>query len=137
MIEGFQIAAANRGFGEAARPGMQGGETLIEAQISRRLGQRGQQRPHGLGRHVVRSEQLGVGQGGAHRQGDIVRVTLVDEGSRGLEFVDQGCAFFHRDQRRARRTASQAFHHLLVVARVQLVLRLQLSQFQVVVARFL
>ena len=68
---------------------MQGGETLVQAQITRRFGQRGEQRPQGLRRHIVGDKKFGIGESGTESEGNFVRVTLVDERSRGLQFVHQ------------------------------------------------
>ena len=137
VIKLFQIAAAYGGFAEAAGPGVQRGQSLVEPQVAGSLGQRGHQRSQCLGRHVVGNEKFGVGQRGPHCQGNIVSIALVDKRRGGFEFLHQYRAFFGRDESRTRRRAAQLGQNLLIVASVQLVLRLHLSKLQIVIASFL
>ena len=134
VVNTLQRAAANRCFRESLRPGMQGCQPLIDPQIAGRLRQGRHQRPQGLGRHVVGDEQLGIGQGRAHCQRHIVGVALINERRGGLQFIHHHCALFRADQPFARGSAQLA-QYLLIVAGMNLVLRLELGQFQIVVAR--
>ena len=73
VIKLFQIAAANRGFAEAAGPGVQRGQALVESQVAGSFGQSGHQGAKCLGRHIVGNEKFGVGQRSPHCQGNFVR----------------------------------------------------------------
>ena len=136
VVNAFQGAAAARRFGDAAGAGMQRRQPLIQPQVARSLGQSGKQRPQSLRWHVVRDEEFGIGQRRPNRQRNVIGIALVDEGCGGFQFIHQGRAFFHRDQRR-RYASSEPPHHLLVVAGMQRILRFQLRQPQVVIAGFL
>ena len=115
---------------------MQSCQPLIDAQIFRRLGQRRHQRSKRLRGHVIGNEKFGVRQSCSDCQCHLIRITLVDERGGCFQFVDQHSALFRTDQACAGGFASQSRQHLLIIAGVHLVLRFQLRELQIIIARF-
>ena len=132
-IDVLQRAAAQSSFGEAAGASVQGCQALIDALIAGRERQGREQRSKRLLRHVIRDEEFGVGESGAYRERDFIRVMLVNGGSGGFEIVDEDDRFFGRDQLGAGSSAELA-DHLLIILHVQGVLRLDLRQTLVKIA---
>src|SRR5579863_422440 len=136
VVNALQSPAANRSLSESAGSSVQSGQPLIDAQIARRLGQRGKQRPQSFRRHVIGNEKLGVRQCPTNEKGYLVGVALINEGRSSFKFIYHDGAFFRRDQVRTGWSPESA-SYLLIVACVQLILWLQLSQLKIVVARLL
>ncbi len=123
MIDVLQSAAADAGFGETRGTGVEGGQTLVQAKVCGRLRQGRRQRAQGLGRHVVRNKEFGIGERGANRESDGIGIMLVDGGSGCFQFVDDDGGFF-RGNDTGGGIAADLADHLLVVVQVERVARL-------------
>src|SRR5260370_17002717 len=100
VINGRQGGAGDRGFGKPSRPWVQSCELLIQAQVPRWFGQCRNQRTKSLGWHVVRDEKFSIGQGGPHRQRNLIVVPLIDEWSGSFQLIHKDCALFRGNKAR-------------------------------------
>ena len=97
MVHAFQGAAADGGFGKALEAGVERGQALVQAHVARRLRQSAQQRHDRLVRQIVGKEQVGIGNRGAHRDGDVVGIRLIDDRRGRFQLLDDDRPFFGGD----------------------------------------